>query len=67
MDLSEAVREVLELTRGEALKRGVSVRTQLRTACLSSKVIGSNYNRSSSISFSTPSKQWVRVLTAPES
>src|ERR1700733_9421558 len=29
VDLSEAVREVLELTRGEALKRGVSVRTQL--------------------------------------
>jgi C4-dicarboxylate-specific signal transduction histidine kinase len=29
VDLSEAVHEVLELTRGEALKRGVSVRTQL--------------------------------------
>ena len=29
VDLSEAVREVLELTRGEALKHGVSVRTQL--------------------------------------
>ena len=29
VDLNEAVREVLELTRGEALKNGVSVRTQL--------------------------------------
>jgi C4-dicarboxylate-specific signal transduction histidine kinase len=29
VDLSEAVREVLELTRGEALKHGISVRTQL--------------------------------------
>jgi signal transduction histidine kinase len=29
VDLNEAVREVLELTHGEALKRGVSVRTQL--------------------------------------
>ena len=66
VNLNEAVREVLELTHGEALKHGVSVRTQLATACLSSMEIGSNYNRSSSISFSTPSKQWVRLLTAPE-
>jgi C4-dicarboxylate-specific signal transduction histidine kinase len=29
VDLNEAVREVLELTHGEALKHGVSVRTQL--------------------------------------
>jgi signal transduction histidine kinase len=29
VDLNEAVREVLELTHGEALKNGVSVRTQL--------------------------------------
>jgi hypothetical protein len=29
-----------------------------RTACLSSKETGSNYNRSSSISFSTPSRQY---------
>jgi C4-dicarboxylate-specific signal transduction histidine kinase len=29
VDLNEAVREVLELTHGEALERGVSVRTQL--------------------------------------
>ena len=29
VDLNEALREVLELTHGEALKHGVSVRTQL--------------------------------------
>jgi signal transduction histidine kinase len=65
VDLNEAVHEVIELTHGEALKHGVSVRNS-RTAGLSSKEIGSNYNRSSSISCSTQSKQWVRLLTAPE-
>ncbi|MBB5464936.1 PAS domain S-box-containing protein [Paraburkholderia sp. CI2] len=29
MDLNEAIREVIELTRGEAMKRGASVQTQL--------------------------------------
>ena len=29
MDINEAIREVIELTRGEAVKTGVSVRTQL--------------------------------------
>jgi hypothetical protein len=66
VNLNDAVHEVLELTNGEALKHGSQCGRNSRTACLSSKEIGSNYNRSSSISFSTPSKQWARLLTTHE-
>ena len=35
VDINEAIREVIELTRGEAVKNGVSVQTHSRTACRS--------------------------------
>jgi C4-dicarboxylate-specific signal transduction histidine kinase len=57
VDINEAVREVIELTRGEALKNGVS-RPNWRMACLLLQVIASNFNKSSLTSFSTPCKQW---------
>ena len=66
VNVNEAVCEVMELTYGEALKNGVSARTKLADGLPVIQGIGSSYNRSSSISFSTPSRQWVRLLTAPE-
>ena len=65
--LNEAVREVLELTHGEAARAtGYQCGRNSRTACLSSKEIGSNYNKSMLESYSQrrPSNGW-RLRTAP--
>ena len=64
VDINEAVREVIELTRGEALKNGVSVKTKLAEGCLSLQVIASNFSKSSLTSFSTPCKQWRLLMRA---
>ena len=62
VDINEAIREVIELTRSEAVKNGVLGRRRTsRAACRSSKAIGSSCSKSSSISWSTPSKQWREV------
>ena len=45
LDINEVIREVIELTRGEAVKNGVSVQTRLAEACRSFKAIGSNCNK----------------------
>ena len=45
VEINEAIREVIELTRREAAKNGVSVRTHWRRACRPSREIGSSCNR----------------------
>jgi signal transduction histidine kinase len=66
VNLNEAVHEVLELTNGEALEHGVSVRTQLADGL--PLIQGDRVQLQQVVlnSFSTPSKQWERLLTAPE-
>jgi PAS domain S-box-containing protein len=44
LEINEAIREAIEFTRGEAVKNGVSVQTQL-AACRSLKEIGSSCNK----------------------
>jgi len=64
VDMNEALQEVIELTRAEALKSGVSVESQLAKACLSLPVIGSNSGKSCLTSFSTPCRRWAQLVTA---
>jgi PAS domain S-box-containing protein len=45
LDINEAIREVITLTRGEAAKAGVSVQTELADRLQSFMAIGSNCNK----------------------
>ena len=46
LEINGAVLEIIALTRAEALKNGVSVRTQLADVCRQFEQIGSNCNKS---------------------
>jgi hypothetical protein len=48
LDINEAILEVIEVTRSELLRNGVSLQTELAKACRSFEAIASSCNRSSS-------------------
>jgi len=60
--MNEALQKVIELSRGEGLKNGVSVATQLAKGLPIMRVIGSNFSKSSLTSFSTPCRRWAQSV-----
>ena len=64
VDMNEALQEVIELTRGEALKNGVSVETQLAKGL--PIITGDRVQLHQVVltSFSTPCRRWAKLVRA---